>query len=178
MRGERLEHPSLVRLCHWLTALAIPILAERSSRCTASVPIFAISVSAARTARNALGSCTIAECSPKLLTATVVSSAPSSEMLVAGTTTSSVAPIDVKSKCSGTPRRCTAAMSFECSDNSTTDGLPVGGSELNRSLTVSSASFPTVELRICEPAVASGAPWCGDDSVTTVPIGGKVGSPA
>jgi len=40
MRGERLEHPSLVRLCHWLTALAIPILAASGLEVFAAFPSF------------------------------------------------------------------------------------------------------------------------------------------
>ena len=52
---------------------------------------------------SASGARTIALCSLRLSTAATVSVAPGTEMLVAGTTTSSVAPIVVKSKCSGTP---------------------------------------------------------------------------
>ncbi len=132
--------------------------------------------SAARTARNAAGSCTIAGCWFALSTATVVSSAPGSEMLVAGTTTSSVAPIEVKSKCSGAPLCCTSAMSFERSERPFTAGLAVRGSEPCASSTASSATRPAAEPRICAAAVAMGAPSCGEERVTTVPIGGNVGS--
>jgi thiosulfate reductase cytochrome b subunit len=40
MRGDRFEHPSLVRLSHWLAALALPILAASGLEVFAAFPSF------------------------------------------------------------------------------------------------------------------------------------------
>ena len=85
--------------------------------------------SAARTARSASGARTIALCSLKLSTATTVSVAPGTEIWVAGTTRSSVAPIVVKSKCSGTPWSHRCRNNAEPSASSCTAVLPEGGND-------------------------------------------------
>jgi Ni/Fe-hydrogenase b-type cytochrome subunit len=41
MRAARLEHPATVRLCHWIVALAIPILAASGLEIYAAFPSFA-----------------------------------------------------------------------------------------------------------------------------------------
>jgi len=41
MRSPRLEHPATVRLCHWIVALAIPILAASGLEILAAFPSFA-----------------------------------------------------------------------------------------------------------------------------------------
>jgi len=40
MRGERLEHPAVVRLCHWLSALAVTILVASGLEVFAAFPSF------------------------------------------------------------------------------------------------------------------------------------------
>jgi Ni/Fe-hydrogenase b-type cytochrome subunit len=40
MRGERLEHPAVVRLCHWLSALAVAILVASGLEVFAAFPGF------------------------------------------------------------------------------------------------------------------------------------------
>jgi Ni/Fe-hydrogenase b-type cytochrome subunit len=41
MRSSRVEHPATVRLCHWIVALAIPILAASGLEIFAAFPSFA-----------------------------------------------------------------------------------------------------------------------------------------
>ena len=40
MRRERLEHPAIVRFCHWLVALAIVVLGASGLEVVAAFPSF------------------------------------------------------------------------------------------------------------------------------------------
>ena len=41
MQDERLDHPAVVRFCHWLVALAVPILIASGLEVFAAFPSFA-----------------------------------------------------------------------------------------------------------------------------------------